>query len=106
MDALTTSPAFMSAFSKGESPVFVGRAVASLARMTGSSSALEYSGKVVLTSDLSDRFGFKQDDGSQPKSFRSLSRLLDEVIPGLGITIPREIKFPSQILDLVAGKFS
>mmetsp|Transcript_102185 Transcript_102185/g.192278 ORF Transcript_102185/g.192278 Transcript_102185/m.192278 type:complete len:403 (-) Transcript_102185:99-1307(-) len=105
MDKLTTSPAFMKAFEKGESPIFVGRAVASLARMTGGSSAMDYSGKVLFTADLADRFGFKQEDGSQPKSWLSLSRLLDEASPGLGTLVPREIKFPVQLLDLVGSRF-
>jgi hypothetical protein len=32
-------------------------------RMRGASTALEYTGKVIFTADLADRFGFKQDDG-------------------------------------------
>mmetsp|Transcript_2219 Transcript_2219/g.4031 ORF Transcript_2219/g.4031 Transcript_2219/m.4031 type:complete len:401 (-) Transcript_2219:71-1273(-) len=105
MDKLTSSPAFMSSFNTGESPLFVGRAVSSLARMTNGSSALEYSGQVLFTADLADRFGFKQEDGSAPKSWRSLSRILDEVSPGLGTLVPRDIKFPPQILDLAATRF-
>lgn len=105
MDKLSTSPAFLKNFQAGESPVFVGRAVAALARMTGNPSALEYSGRVVLTADLSDKFGFKQDDGFQPKSIRSLSRLLDEASPGLGRFVPRGIKFPTQLFDLAADRF-
>eukprot|EP00802_Teleaulax_amphioxeia_P014900 Tamp_14979.p1 GENE.Tamp_14979~~Tamp_14979.p1 ORF type:complete len:404 (-),score=63.82 Tamp_14979:371-1426(-) len=105
LDKLTTSPEFMTEFKKGESPIFVGRAVSSLARMRGASTALEYTGKVIFTADLADRFGFKQDDGSQPKSYRSVSRLLDEVVPGLGSAVPREIKIPASLLGLVSQKF-
>jgi dehydrogenase/reductase SDR family member 1 len=105
LNLLSTSPAFMKEFDKGESPLFVGRAVCALARMSGGRSALEYSGKVVFTSDLADEFGFTEEDGSKPKSYRSVSRLLDEVVPGLGGVVPRVFKIPAPLIGLFASKF-
>ncbi len=52
--------AFRRALENGESPEYVGRAVVALA---SDKNVIEKSGKIVLTADLGDEYGFVDIDG-------------------------------------------
>lgn len=50
-----------------ESPVYVGRAIASLATDPG---IMDFSGKLLTAGDVARRYGFTDEDGRQPEAFR------------------------------------
>lgn len=54
--------------SKMESPQFVGRCVAALAK---DENAIMDTGKILITAEVAERYGFTDIDGKQPKSLRS-----------------------------------
>ncbi len=54
--------------SKMESPQFVGRCIAALAN---DDNAIKDTGKILITSEVSERYGFTDIDGKQPKSLRA-----------------------------------
>jgi dehydrogenase/reductase SDR family member 1 len=53
--------------SNSESPLFVGRAVAALA---GDGSVLSRTGQVLVAAELAAEYGFRDEDGTQPRSLR------------------------------------
>jgi dehydrogenase/reductase SDR family protein 1 len=52
-----------------ETPRFVGRCVAALA---GDENAIENTGRILITAELAEHYGFSDIDGKQPKSLRGL----------------------------------
>jgi dehydrogenase/reductase SDR family protein 1 len=52
-----------------ETPRFVGRCVAALA---GAENAIENTGRILITAELAEHYGFSDVDGKQPKSLRGL----------------------------------
>lgn len=65
-------------FAISESPTFVGRAVAALA---AAPDAGGYSGQVVSSGQLAQRYGFTDVDGSQPDSWRYIVEVQDRDLP-------------------------
>jgi len=60
-------------FEEGETTEFSGRAIAHLA---ADKNQLQKTGRILITSDLADEYGFSDVDGRHPPSFRSLKQLL------------------------------
>ena len=65
-------------FAISETPTFVGRAVAALA---ADPDAGEFSGTVVSSGQLAQRYGFTDVDGSRPDCWRYLVEVADRDLP-------------------------
>ncbi|MFL2738126.1 MAG: SDR family NAD(P)-dependent oxidoreductase [Proteobacteria bacterium] len=57
----------VTAFPGGETPVFTGRAVASLLNKATNEDQARMSGKIVQTSELAEEYGFTDEDGRMPE---------------------------------------
>jgi dehydrogenase/reductase SDR family protein 1 len=57
----------VTAFPGGETPVFTGRAVASLLNKASNEDQARMSGKIVQTSELAEEYGFTDEDGRMPE---------------------------------------
>jgi len=82
-----------------ESPVFVGRAVAALA---SSGNLMERTGTIQAVEDIATEFGFTDEEGKVPPSFRSVKALASAGGKTSPITnaIPQSIKLPWWLLKL------
>ena len=92
----------------GESPEFPGKAIVALAT---DARVHRFNGRCVLTSDLGQAYGFKDVDGRQILSPRSINyAFANEIvkIPGgqwLANWIPNWVKIPGWVLTLASSRF-
>mmetsp|Transcript_30154 Transcript_30154/g.74158 ORF Transcript_30154/g.74158 Transcript_30154/m.74158 type:complete len:421 (-) Transcript_30154:233-1495(-) len=84
----------------GETPLFVGRAVAGLAR---DRARKRKAGRVLLTADLSDEYGFTDEYGVRPLSMRSVGKPVEFLSPQLAGMLPRGVKIPKLFLGVLGG---
>eukprot|EP00898_Chlorokybus_atmophyticus_P008538 jgi/Chlat1/8686/Chrsp88S08068 len=73
--------------SYAEDPLYAGRAVAALA--ADPSAVKKHTGKVCVVAELAREYGFRDADGSQPPSIRSLQFLIPNGLSQAGIRLPR-----------------
>lgn len=87
----------------GETPEFVGRAVVALA---SDRHVINKTGRILLTGDLSQEYGFTDVDGKTPTNMRNVNAALDYFgWPGLANCVPNFLKVPSWALHLSSYKF-
>jgi len=96
-ESVVSNGGFKELLEEAESPEFAGRAVVHLA---ADKNRLQKTGKIVITGDLSDEYGFTDIDGLRPPSLRSAYFLLKS----LGWTktarfVPSWIKVPGWALS-------
>ncbi|WP_367142454.1 SDR family NAD(P)-dependent oxidoreductase [Anabaena sp. AL93] len=63
-----------------ETPLFTGRAIASLA---ADANIIKYTGKIQIVAEVAKRYGFVDENGNRPASLRSLRFILPRQIPFL-----------------------
>jgi len=87
-----------------ETVEFAGLAVSHLA---ADSSIMKKSGRILLTGDLADEYGFQDVNGKLPPSSRSVSFLLPHIMPSFPFLqyFPRCFKLPRWVLALYGNKF-
>lgn len=88
----------------GESTEYVGKCVVNLAL---DKSIMNKSGKVFITSDLGDMYGFRDDDGHKPINIRRVNCLI-KFAPGwiswLSYFIPDFVKIPAWLVSFAGHK--
>lgn len=90
-------------FENGESPEFAGKCVVNLAK---DRNVLKKSGRVLLSTDLADEYGFVDINGELPGNFRSMKKLL--IVSGhtwIAMFFPSFIKVPLWMMALSGSKF-
>lgn len=89
-------------FRKGESTEYVGKAVVALA---SDPNVMKKSGKVLMTGDLGQEYGFRDIDGREVSTFRSVSFLLDYAgYKWLAKVIPSWMKIPCWLVSFGGHK--
>mmetsp|Transcript_43160 Transcript_43160/g.84384 ORF Transcript_43160/g.84384 Transcript_43160/m.84384 type:complete len:371 (+) Transcript_43160:31-1143(+) len=88
-------------FSRGETPLYSGFAVAALAR---DKKVMSLTGKTLITEDVGERYNFREADGTKPNNFRSIKSNLVHM-PGVARFVPRWIKVPKWVLAVMFNKF-
>jgi len=73
------SPSFGDGYN-WETPLFTGRAIASLA---SDDNIIKYTGKIQVVAEVAKRYGFVDQNGNRPVSLRSLRFILPKGIPFL-----------------------
>jgi len=90
-------------FDKGETIEFAGKAIVHLA---SDPNIMQKTGKILNTSDLSNEFGFTEDDGSKPIDFRQMNVLLAHLgHTWLASVVPSFIKMPLWLMHFGSYKF-
>uniref|UniRef100_A0A915JD01 Dehydrogenase/reductase SDR family member 1 n=1 Tax=Romanomermis culicivorax TaxID=13658 RepID=A0A915JD01_ROMCU len=90
-------------FQNGESTEFAGKCIVHLAQDIN---VMQKSGRVWLTADLADMYGFSDIDGTQPSNFRSVKFLVDQAAwHKTAGWIPSWIKLPGWMFALSTSKF-
>jgi dehydrogenase/reductase SDR family protein 1 len=88
----------------GESTEYVGKCVVSMAL---DRNIMKRSGKVLITSDLGDLYGFRDDDGHKPINIRRINCLLKFTPPWIswvGWFIPDFVKIPTWLMSFAGHK--
>lgn len=90
----------------GESVEYVGKCVVHLAK---DKNIMSKSGKIFITGDLGDIYGFLDDNGQKPINIRRINCLLKFAprwISWLGTLIPDFVKIPSWLLSMAGHKLA
>ncbi|XP_052774919.1 dehydrogenase/reductase SDR family member 1-like [Mya arenaria] len=90
----------------GESVEYVGMCVVQLANDTN---IMKMSGKVHITSDLGDHYGFRDDDGHKPINIRRINCLLKFApswISWVSNFVPDFVKIPSWLMSFAGHKLN
>lgn len=89
-----------------ETPLVTGRAVAALA---SDPKILRRTGRVAIAGEVARRFGLRDEDGSRPRSPRSVRTLVEAALPPpwtrLAVVVP-PVRFPLRVVALVLRVFS
>ncbi|XP_033626153.1 dehydrogenase/reductase SDR family member 1-like isoform X2 [Asterias rubens] len=94
---------FLDVFQFGESVEYPGKAVACLAQ---DKNIMKKSGRVLLTAELGEEYGFTDIDGSNPLNFRQIKSLLKmSGHPWLAAMTPGFLKIPFWLWSISASKF-
>jgi len=88
-------------FNHGESTEFAGKAIS---HMLTDKEIIRRTGKIILTTDLAEEFGFHDIDGSHPVSMRSFEMgFANAGIMWIASLCPRWLKVPLSIFKMIAG---
>jgi len=90
-------------FEEGETTEYSGKCVVHLAT---DPNIMQKSGKIAITGDLGDFYGFVDIDGRRPPSMRSINYLLKYAnFPGTASWIPDWVKVPGWLFNSAGNKF-
>ncbi|KAI7809244.1 dehydrogenase/reductase SDR family member 1 isoform X2 [Triplophysa rosa] len=97
-------PKFKEVFANGETTELSGRCIVELAK---DKNLMSMTGKVLMTCDLTRRYGLKDVDGRSVVDYTSLKFFISQIpyVSWLSIITPSFIRVPRFVLNLANGKF-